>query len=76
MIENRHDRVDYLLETTQFDQESLLYEITLAMSDQEFDDIYHFICRMHDIEPDMEKFAGYLELGGYDRAIQGKNANH
>jgi hypothetical protein len=26
------------------------------MSDQEFDDIYQFICRMHDIEPDEEKF--------------------
>jgi aminoglycoside phosphotransferase family enzyme len=75
MIENRHDRVDYLLETTGFSQEDLLTEIVRAMSDQEFDDIYQFICRMHDIEPDMEKFAGYLELGGYDRAIQGKRAN-
>ena len=56
MIENRYTRVDYLLETTKFDQESLLEEITRAMSDQEFDDIYQFICRMHDIEPDEDKF--------------------
>ena len=56
MIENRHTRVDYLLETTQFDQGDLLYEMVKAMSDQEFDDIYQFICRMHDIEPDEEKF--------------------
>ena len=56
MIENRHTRVDYLLETTGFDQGDLLYEMVKAMSDQEFDDIYQFICRMHDIEPDEEKF--------------------
>ena len=59
MIENRHTRVDYLLETTGFDQGDLLHEIIRAMSDQEFDDIYQFICRMHDIEPDesnMDKF--------------------
>ena len=55
MIENRHMRVDYLLETTGFDQGDLLHEIVRAMSDQEFDDIYQFICRMHDIEPDEEK---------------------
>jgi len=76
MIENRHDRTDYLLETTHFSEEDLLEEIVRAMSDQEFDSIYKYICRMHDIEPDMEKFAGYLELGGYDRAIQGTKANH
>ena len=59
MIENRHTRVDYLLETTGFDQGDLLHEIIRAMSDQEFDDIYQFICRMHDSEPDdsnMDKF--------------------
>tara|TARA_R110002020_G_scaffold269723_1_gene485040 strand:- start:299 stop:544 length:246 start_codon:yes stop_codon:yes gene_type:complete len=56
MIENRHTRVDYLLETTGFDQGDLLHEIIRAMSDQEFDDIYQFICRMHDIEPDEDKF--------------------
>mgnify|MGYP003674801750 FL=1 len=44
MIENRHTRVDYLLETTGFDQGDLLHEIIRAMSDQEFDDIYQFIC--------------------------------
>ena len=58
MIENRHDRVDYLLETTSAfpTQEALLDEIVRAMSDEEFDDIYQFICRMHDIEPNMEKY--------------------
>ena len=49
-------RVDYLLENTQFNQEALLDEIVKAMSDQEFDSIYQFICRMHDIEPDEEAY--------------------
>ena len=56
MIENRHDRVDYLLETAFPDQGALLDEVVKAMSDQEFDDIYQFICRMHGIEPDEKEF--------------------
>ena len=56
MIENRHIRVDYLLETTHFTPETLLEELVRAMSDQEFDSNYQYICRMHDIEPDEDKF--------------------
>ena len=61
MIENRHMRVDYLLETSPFTQETLLEELVKAMSDQEFDSVYQFICRMHDIEPDEEVFNQQLE---------------
>jgi hypothetical protein len=56
MIENRHLRKDYLLETSHFTEGDLLEELVCAMSDQEFDSIYQYICRMHDIEPDEEKF--------------------
>jgi hypothetical protein len=51
-------RVEYLLDTvTDFQkQDELLWDIVEAMSDREFDDIYQFICRMRDIEPDEEKF--------------------
>ena len=58
MIENRHLRVDYLLETAQAfgDPRDLLEDIVCAMSDQEFDEVYQYICRMRDIEPDEEKF--------------------
>ena len=62
MIKNRHDRVAYLLENTHFTQGDLLEEITRAMSDEEFDEIYQFICRMHDIEPDEEKFNDNLAI--------------
>lgn len=60
MIEDRHIRVHYLLETTAFDREHLLDEIVRAMSDEEFDDIYQYICRLHSIEPDEEKFNAEL----------------
>ena len=56
MIENRHLRVDYLLESTHFTPETLLEELVAAMGDQEFDANYQYICRMHDIEPDEDKF--------------------
>ena len=56
MIENRHIRVDYLLETTKFTPETLLEELVKAMSDQEFDSNYQFICRMHEIEPDEDVY--------------------
>ena len=58
MIENRHLRVDYLLETAAAfsDPRDLLEDIVCAMSDQEFDGVYQYICRMRDIEPDEEKF--------------------
>ena len=62
MIENRHLRVDYLLETTQFDEEKLLWELVEAMSDREFDSNYQFICRMHDIEPDEDKYNERVKL--------------
>ena len=34
----------------------------LAWSDQEFDDIYQYICRMRDIEPDEEKFNAQMGI--------------
>ena len=55
MIGNRFDRMDYLLETTHFTEESLLEELVRAMGDQDFDVNYQYICRMHDIEPDEDK---------------------
>ena len=77
-IQNRFDRLDYLRETSTLgaDPDLLLEEIVNAMSDREFHGIYNFICRMHEIEPDIDKFNGYLELGGYDRAIQGKRIDN
>jgi len=64
MIENRHLRVDYLLETVADfqDPRDLLEEIVCAMSDQEFDEVYQYICRMRDIEPDEEKFNERMKL--------------
>jgi hypothetical protein len=58
MIENRHLRVDYLIETVAAfeDPRDLLEDIICAMSDREFDTIYQYICRMRDIEPDEEKY--------------------
>ena len=76
MIENRHDRVNYLLETTMTfgnNPQALLEELVRAMSDQEFDDIYQFICRMHGIEPDEAKFNKLLAESGYAAAMQGTN---
>ena len=55
LIQNRYDRADYLLETA-MKQEHLLWDIVGAMSDQEFHPIYNYICRMRDIEPDIDKF--------------------
>ena len=51
-------RMDYLLETAlDFrDPQDLLYSIVCAMSDREFDGVYQYICRMHDIEPDEDKY--------------------
>ena len=70
MIENRHTRVDYLLETTQFTPETLLEELVKAMSDQEFDTNYQFICRMHDIEPDEDVHnAQFAAWGSPDFAL-------
>ena len=64
MIENRHLRVDYLLETVADfqDPRDLLEDIICAMSDQEFDEVYQYICRMRDIEPDEEKFNERMKL--------------
>ena len=62
-IESRFDRLEYLLETTTLggDPENLLYAPVNAMSDREFHENFMFLCRMHDIEPDMEKFNKELE---------------
>ena len=72
-IESRFDRLEYLQETTMLgqDPENLLIALVNAMSDQEFHEQYMFLCRMHDIEPDMEKFNKLLEESNYDRALQG-----
>ena len=75
MIENRHTRVDYLLETAFPTQEALLDEIVKAMSDQEFDDIYQFICRMHDIEPDEAAHEPEMDSAeDYQQYLAGKEA--
>ena len=73
VIESRFDRMEYLLETTTLgqDPENLLIALVNAMSDQEFHEQYMFLCRMHDIEPDMEKFNKLLEESNYDKALQG-----
>ena len=73
VIESRFDRLEYLLETTTLggDPENLLIALVNAMSDQEFHENYMFLCRMHDIEPDMEKFNKLLEESNYDKALQG-----
>ena len=76
MIENRYDRMDYLLETTTAfcdNPQALLEELVRAMSNQEFDTLYQYICRMHDIEPDEEKFKKLLEDSGMLAAMQGTN---
>ena len=54
-IQNRYDRADYLLETA-MKQEDLLWDIVGAMSDREFHGIYNYICRMRDVEPDIDKY--------------------
>lgn len=74
-IESRYSRVDYLLETCAVEglgsEENLLEAIVRAMSDREFHDIYLYLCRMHDIEPDIDKFQEMLREGNYDKALQG-----
>ena len=73
VIESRFDRLEYLQETTMLgqDPENLLHALVNAMSDREFHENYMFLCRMHDIEPDMENFNKLLEESNYDRALQG-----
>ena len=73
VIESRFDRLEYLQETSMLgqDPENLLIALVNAMSDREFHEQYMYICRMHDIEPDMEKFNKLLEESNYDRAMQG-----
>ena len=63
-IANRYDRADYLLETVKDfgKQDELLWDIVGAMSDREFHGIYNYICRMRDIEPDIDKFNERLKL--------------
>ena len=63
--QNRFDNMDYLLETAGAfgDPRDLLEEIVRVMSDDEFHQVYLYICRMHDIEPDIDKFNEGLGLG-------------
>ena len=63
-IQNRYDRADYLLETVaDFGRDDeLLWDIVGAMSDQEFHPIYNYICRMRDVEPDIDKFNEQMVL--------------
>ena len=63
-IQNRYDRADYLLESvTDFQRENeLLWDIVGAMSDREFHGVYNYICRMRDIEPDIDKFNERMSL--------------
>ena len=58
LIQNRYDRADYLLETVRDfgKQDELLWDIVGAMSDREFHPIYNYICRMRDVEPDIDKY--------------------
>ena len=58
VIESRFERLEYLQDTTVLggDPENLLYALVSAMSDREFHEQYVYLCRMHDIEPDMDKF--------------------
>ena len=71
-IEPRFERLEYLLETTAVgaDPENLLYALVNAMSDREFHEAFMFLCRMHDIEPDMEKFNKKMEDEQYELATQ------
>ena len=73
VIESRFDRLEYLQETSMLgqDPENLLIALVNAMSDREFHENYMYLCRMYDIEPDMEKFNKLLEDSNYDRAMQG-----
>lgn len=56
--QGRWDNLTYLQETcAQFDDgQALLEEVVRVMSDHEFHQLYLYICRMHDIEPDHDKF--------------------
>ena len=58
VIESRFERLEYLQDTTTLgaDPENLLHALISAMSDREFHEQYVYLCRMHDIEPDMDKF--------------------
>ena len=69
-MENRYDRIDYLLETTagfNDNPQGLLEVLVKSMTNEEFDNTYHYI------EPDIHKFNeqfkadkeyGYNELQG------------
>ena len=70
----RFDNLEYLQDTvTQFDDgQVLLEEIVRSMSDVEYHQIYLYICRMHDIEPDLDKFNKDLEEEAPKESSQGK----
>ena len=71
-IEPRFERLEYLQETTTLgaDPENLLHALVNSMSDREFHEAFMFLCRMHDIEPDMEKFNKQMEDEQYDLAVE------
>ena len=71
-VEPRFERLEYLLETTTLgaDPENLLNALVNSMSDREFHEAFMFLCRMHDIEPDMEKFNKQMEDEQYDLAVE------
>ena len=71
-IESRFDRLEYLQETTMLgqDPENLLIALVNAMSDREFHENFMYLCRMHDIEPDMEKFNKKMEDEQYDLQVE------
>jgi hypothetical protein len=65
LTQNRWDNMAHLQETcSRFDDgQALLEEVVAAMSNEEFHQIYLYICRNWDIEPDHDKFAEGLALG-------------
>ena len=75
-MENRYDRIDYLLETTagfNDNPQGLLEVLVKSMTNEEFDNTYQDLCRVYNIEPDIHKFNeqfkadiqyGYYELQG------------
>ena len=71
-VEPRFERLEYLQETTALgaDPENLLIALVNAMSDREFHENFMYLCRMHDIEPDMEKFNKKMEDEQYDLAVE------
>ena len=62
--QGRWDNMVYLQENcARFDDgQALLEEIVAAMSNEELHQVYLYICRRHDIEPDHDKTVGKFDL--------------